>query len=131
MLTGTRVLGVALVFASLPAARAADPSPITTLSFRNADGKAVAWKDVSGKTATVVVFFSFDCPMCTSYAKPLADLAAAHAAGGVAFVRVCPTDDTPDTLAKHATDYRLGFPVFRDDGLAAADALGATTTPEV
>ena len=55
MLTGTRVLGVALVFASLPAARAADPSPITTLSFRNADGKAVAWKDVSGKTATGIV----------------------------------------------------------------------------
>src|SRR5437762_9850734 len=124
MLTGTRVLGFALALAFLPAAvRATDPSPVTKLAFRGTDGKTVAWKDISGKTATVVVFFSFDCPMCTSYAKPLADLAAAHAAGGVAFVGVCPTDDPPATLAKHATDYRLGFPVFKDDRFAAADAL--------
>lgn len=130
MTTTIRPLLLALALACPGAAHAADASALADLSFPAGD-KRVAWKDVAGKDATVVVFLSFDCPMSAGYAKPLADLAAASAAKGVKFVALCPTDDTPAAIAKQAAEYKLGFPVFADEKLRAADALGATTTPQV
>ncbi len=126
------LLGLLVALAGPGPARAADaPAPLADLSFPAASGKRVAWKDLAGKEATVVVFLSFDCPMSAGYAKPLADLAAASAAKGVAFVALCPTDDVPAAVAEQAAEYKLGFPVFQDEKLRAADALGATTTPQV
>ena len=122
-------LAVALVHRDTRADEVA--APVAKLAFREAGGKAVAWKEVAGAKATVVAFLSFDCPMSTGYAKPLADLAAAYSEKGVRFVALCPTDDEPAALAKRAEEYKLGFPVFQDAKLAAADALGATVTPEM
>jgi peroxiredoxin len=111
--------------------RAADkPGPLAELSFTCGNEQPVAWKDLAGKNATVVVFLSFDCPMSAGYAKTLADLAAASADKGVKFVAFCPTDENPSKLAERAADYKLGFPVLKDEKLRAADALGATTTPQ-
>src|SRR5206468_1261317 len=70
-------------------------------------------------------------PMCTGYARPLADMAAAYAEKGVAFVGLCPAEGDPAAVARHAAEFKLGFPVFADEKLAAADALGAAVTPEV
>jgi peroxiredoxin/mono/diheme cytochrome c family protein len=111
--------------------RAADPAPMSDLTLRAADGTSNAWKDLAGKNATIVVFLSFDCPMCTGYAKTLADLAAASAEKGVKVVGFCPTDDEPAKVAELAAEYKFGFPIFKDDKLRAAAALGATTTPQV
>jgi hypothetical protein len=40
-------------------------------------------------------------------------------------------NETPEEVARQATEFKAAFPVFADRGLAAADALGATHTPEV
>jgi mono/diheme cytochrome c family protein len=125
------LLGVFLALMGSAPARAADPAPLAELSFPDAKGQRVAWKDCAGRNATVVVFLSFDCPMSTSYAKPLADLAAASDGKGVKFVAFCPTDEEPAKVAGAAAEYKLGFPVFKDEKLRAADALGATTMPQV
>ena len=126
------LLGAWMALTAPAPVRAADPpTPLAELSFPNATEKRVAWKELAGKNATVVVFLSFDCPMSAGYAKPLADLAAASAAKGVRFVAFCPSDDEPAKVAEQATEYKLGFPVFKDEKLRAADALGATTTPQV
>ena len=69
--------------------------------------------------------------MSAGYAKPLAELATASAEKGVKFVCFCPSDDEPAKVAEQATEYKLGFPVFKDEKLHAADALDATTTPQV
>lgn len=108
-----------------------DASPVQKLSFHTGTGKTIAWKDLAGKKATVVAFLSFDCPMSAAYAKPLADLAATYAKNGVAFVGFCPSDDEAAAVAKQAKEHDLGFPVFKDEQLAAAAALGATATPQV
>src|SRR5262249_16727449 len=89
------------------------------------------WKDAAGDKVTVVVFISFDCPMSNSYAKPLADLAKDYAAKGVNFVGLCPCALTPEGVAKHAKESQSGFPVVKDEKLAASDALGAKVTPSV
>src|SRR5688572_15284967 len=94
------VLGVLALLATLAPARAADaPAPLAELTFTDPAGKRVAWKELAGKNATVIVFLSFDCPMSAGYAKPLADLAAASAAKGATFVCFCPSDDTPAKVA--------------------------------
>ena len=124
------LLALLAVAATAPARAADAPAPLAGLSFPTAGGKRIAWEDVAGTSATVVAFLSFDCPTSTGYAKPLADLAAA-AGAGVAFVAFCPTGDGPAEVAERAAEYKLPFPVFADEKLRAADALGATATPHV
>jgi peroxiredoxin len=129
-----RVLLLGALLTLTGAVRAAEPSAppakITELSFTGANNKSVAWNALAGTRATVVVFLSFDCPMCTGYAKSLAELAAAYADKGVKFVGLCPTDDEPARIAEQASEYKFGFPIFRDQALRATSALGATTTPQ-
>ena len=103
---------------------------ISSLTF-NSPGKTSDWKALSGKQATVVVFLSFDCPMSNGYAKPLTDLASDYEAKGVKFIGLCPCDESPAQVAEHAKEFKLGFPMFKDERLAAADALGASKTPQV
>jgi len=55
--------------------------------------------------ATVIVFLSFDCPVSTSYAAPLSDLAKAYAAQGVTFVGLCPCDASAAEVEKQAKDF--------------------------
>jgi peroxiredoxin len=118
--------GLVLVPGSIPGD---DKPPLSDQQFRTESG-VVAWADLAGKKATVVVFLSFDCPMSTHYAAPLAEMAKAYAQKGVAFVGFCPGDDGPAEVARRAKEYRLGFPVLADEKLAAATALGAKATPQ-
>src|SRR5205814_6401654 len=43
----------------------------------------------------------------------------------------CPCDDPTTAIAKQAKEYKVAFPVFRDEKYAATDALHATITPQV
>ena len=104
--------------------------PIDRLTLTALDGKPFDVTAVAGKKAVVVVFLSFDCPVSTSYSTLLTDMAKGYADKGVAFLGVVAGDEQPDVIRKHAADYKLGFPVYADPKLAAADALKATTVPE-
>src|SRR3974390_3040963 len=86
---------------------------LNQISFQANDGKRIGWKDLAGKKATVVVFLSFDCPMSTSYAKDLSELATAYKERGMAFVGLCPCDDSPGRIAAGAKEYQLSFSVFK------------------
>ena len=66
---------------------------IDDVKFADADVKASSLKDHAGKTATVVVFLSFDCPVSNSYANTLAELHKAYKDKGVGFLAVVPTDE--------------------------------------
>ena len=78
-----------------------------------------------------MVFLSFECPMSTSYAEPLADLAKAYGERGVSVVGVVSdADATPAQLAKQAQEFAIPFPLLLDRKHAAADALKAEVTPE-
>ncbi|HEY8503704.1 MAG TPA: redoxin domain-containing protein, partial [Gemmataceae bacterium] len=81
--------------------------------------------------AVAVVFLSFDCPVSNSYAPELIKLAEEYGERGVRFLGVCCAAEPAEKLAGLAKEFRLPFPVLHDPKRKAADALKATTTPEV
>src|SRR5207248_3195301 len=84
------------------------------------------------RKAVVVVFLSFECPVSTSYAPVLAALAKTYASKGVAFLAVNSSDDGDAAqFARQAAEYKLPFPVLKDNSRAAADAFKANLVPEV
>ena len=105
-------------------------SRIDSVSFTPANGKKFNLKDAEGAKAVVVVFLSFDCPNSNAYVAPLGAMAKQFADKGVVFVGVCPTDDSAEQVARQASEFKAGFPVFKDEKLAAADAFKAAATPE-
>jgi len=94
------------------------------------DGTSTALHDLKDQKAVVVIFLSFDCPVCTSYIAKLTDLAKAYRDKGVVFVGICPTSDAAAEVAQQVKEFQAGFPVYRDDKLMVADAFRAQTTPE-
>jgi len=59
-------------------------------------GTPVPFAKVRGDKATVVVFFSFDCPNSTGYTPTLLDLHKEFDAKGVKLVGVCETELSAD-----------------------------------
>ena len=54
-----------------------------------------------------------------------------YAQRSIAFLRVLHSDEeTAESVAKKAAEYKLGFPVYKDDKGAAVEALKAEITPE-
>jgi mono/diheme cytochrome c family protein len=129
---------VALVALALPAARGADAPPSTArigqvvenVPFAAPGRNPARIHDLKGQKATVVVFLSFECPVSTSYAAILADLAGAYESKGVAFLGVCPCDEQADQLAKLAHDFKIPFPVSPDRDRTLTSAFQAAFTPE-
>jgi peroxiredoxin len=126
-------LVLALVGPQSPAADAPSTEKlnkaIDNVALADANGKASALKDHTGKAATVALFLSFDCPVSNSYAEALIALHKQFAEKGVSFVAFVP-DTKPETVAKKAEAFKLPFPVFADQKLTVAEAFKATTTPE-
>ncbi len=112
---------VGRVGAAVPPVTLSDPS-----------GKPVDLQSLHGKQATIVVFLSFECPICTSYLQPLGEMFDAYRSKGTAVVGVVVGDEeTSADVARQIKEFRITFPVLRDDKHAAADAFGAAITPEV
>jgi peroxiredoxin len=121
------VLTLCAIFASSAGFAAENPSAVPLLTL---DGKPTTLGAHTGKTATVVVFVSFDCPVSNSYVSQLNSLATTHAERGVAVVLVCPTDDKRESVAKAATGFKLTVPVLLDAKKQLAASLKAEITPE-
>jgi peroxiredoxin/mono/diheme cytochrome c family protein len=131
------LLAASLFLADASRARAEDRPPtarlgkqIEALSFQDAAGKPFALPDLKGKKAVVVVFLSFECPVSTGHAETLAELARTYQARGVAFVGVHGAEEAAAQIEKLAREYRIPFPVYRDEGGKAAEALRAEVVPE-
>ncbi len=104
---------------------------IPNLTFRDVQGKSTNLFDLKDKKAIVIVFLSFECPVSNSYCALLADMTKEYGKHGVSFLGLTVSeDDTRAQVAKHAKDFSLNFPVYKDEKLAAAGALQADFTPE-
>jgi peroxiredoxin len=134
------MLAITVALVPLPAPTVgADPEPSTDRLNKEIEnvklpavaGKASSLKDHAGKTATVVAFLSFDCPVSNSYANTLSELHKTWSTQGVGFLAFVPTDDDTTKVAKRAEEFKYPFPVFSDSKLVAAEAFKATVTPEV
>ncbi len=102
---------------------------IEEVRFVGPDGKTVSLYALKGKKAVVVVFLSFECPVSNSYVAPLNEMAKKYAEAGVTLIGVCPCEESVAQVAKWAEEFKLAFPVYRDDKLAAARAFQADVTP--
>ncbi len=105
---------------------------IDNVTLHDAAGQARSLYDLQDKKAIVVVFLSFECPVSTSYSSLLAELAKTYRDKQVAFVAVDSSDDGDAAhVAKQAAEYKLPFPVFKDENFRAAEAFKADTAPSV
>jgi len=87
--------------------------------------------ELAGRSATVIVFLSTECPMSNNYLDPLAELAGKYEGQGVKLVLINPNRDEGQTqVAKHAQEFQIKFPMLIDLEQTVADLLGAKTTPE-
>jgi peroxiredoxin len=103
---------------------------IDNFSLTNAAGKSVSLAGFKDKKAVVVVFLSFECPMSNSYAPTLAALHKKYHSQ-VAFLAINSSDDgTAAELAKQAREFKLPFPMLKDDRFKVADLFHAKTVPE-
>jgi peroxiredoxin len=133
-----RLLALAAAAALCVAARAGDEPNIDKLgkkiddfALTDADAKPVSLYGLKDKKAVVVVFTSFECPVAKGYAPALAEMHKTYSEKGVAFLAVDASDDGDDAwVAKQAAEFKIPFPVLKDDRRAAADALRAVATPE-
>jgi peroxiredoxin len=130
-----RILAPVLTLSILTAMARADDAAstarlgkkIANVTLIDAASKPVALHDLKDRKAIAIVFLSFECPMSTSYAQALADLAKTYGERGVSVWGVV-AEETP--LAKHAKEFDIPFPLLLDAKHALADALKAEVTPE-
>jgi mono/diheme cytochrome c family protein len=82
--------------------------------------------------AIVVAFLGVECPLAKLYGPRLQRLADEFVAHGVIFYGI--DSNSQDSLAEltaYGRRHGITFPLLKDERSAAADALGATRTPEV
>jgi peroxiredoxin len=134
---GWLVAVVAVLVVRVPAfaqeiSRAKLGEKIPNLTFKDAQGNLHQLHDLKEKKAIVLAFLSFECPISTSYSQPLCAMAKDFGKFGVTIWGLTVNEDeTRADVAKHAKEYSLTFPVFKDEKLLAVDALKAEITPEV
>jgi peroxiredoxin len=131
---------VAILAIMLPAAplsaqeapRARLGEKIPNLAFKDETGKLHQLYDLKDQRAVVLVFLCFDCPVSNSYCQPLSDMAKEFGKFDVSIWGLTADEDQSRAdVARHAKEFNLTFPVFKDEKLLAADALKAEITPEV
>ncbi|GAC1468074.1 MAG: thioredoxin family protein [Isosphaeraceae bacterium] len=111
-------------------ARSGGAESIHLRAQRGLDGRSVELK-APDNGASVLVFYSPECPISNAYSPTLNRLAREFPPGRVRFLGVCVDPDLSDAdVAEHARDFSLKFPVIRDRGGSLAARLGATVTPE-
>lgn len=115
---------------SLAALSAAPPLPVGPVKLVGIDGKRHAVPAPRAR-ATVVVFLSADCPMSNAYVPHLNAVASKYGPRGV---RLFGVNSSPEeklaALEAHAREYKIGFPVLKDDARKLAGAVGARVYPE-
>ncbi len=100
------------------------------LTLASLDGASHTLASLQSAPVTVLVFLSAECPVSNEYVPRLNALARDYQ-GKVNFFGVNSNwNESPTQVRKHASEYQLGFPVYKDPNNAVADALGITWTPQ-
>jgi len=111
--------------------------PDITAQFPAVDGTTKSVDDLLGEEATVLLFWSNQCPWVDKYEARVRDLVSTYRSQGVAFVRVNSNDPTAfprESLSgstERAEEGEYQTPYVRDPKAALANVLGASRTPHV
>jgi thiol-disulfide isomerase/thioredoxin len=111
----------------------AEPLPAERLVVRGLDGTGIPFADLLGADGRAVCFAFLHpaCPLAQEYAPVLQDLAKRFAGAGIRFVGIVCEYDEPAEIAAYRREFGIAFPIHLDPDFALAEALDATTTPEV
>ncbi len=129
-------VAVALFLLSPPGVKADEPAAplgkkIDRFALKDTAGKTWSLADLKDRKAVVVVFLGTQCPINNAFLPRLAELHKTYSARGVQFLAInANRQDSPRQIAEHAREYKIPFPVLRDEGGAVADRFGARRTPE-
>ena len=94
-------------------------------------GKVTAFSDFNEAKHVVVVFLGTQCPIGNAYVPVLNELQTKYRDQGVQIVAVNSNlADNAEAVAKHVTEFSVGFPVLVDERQIVADIFGARRTPE-
>ncbi len=103
--------------------------PSVESSLKRPDGSTVAPQSLFGKTGTVVLFWSNQCPWVDRYEKRVKDLVSDVHGDGIQVVRVNSNKGEQVSPAQ-AEKKSYAAPYVRDPNATLAQALGASRTPE-
>ena len=104
---------------------------LPAFSLADTSGKTWTEKDLKEKKATVIIFIGTACPVANLYLPELSELQTELGSKGLQVLGINANHgDTKDAIAKHATDFKLTFPVLIDPDQKFASAMGARRTPE-
>lgn len=132
-LGGLLVLGFLLgSLGNAPAATTVGDKVSNTGSLRDLRGNRRALHTFKDHKAVVLVFLGTDCPISNLYLPSLLEMEKKYRGQGVQFLAVYPNESEDlDTVAAHAHDRDVPFPVLKDFGQALADEVGVTRVPTV
>ena len=124
---GSVILGLLAVVA---AADAGGERRVELKPLKGPDGRVVELK-APERGASILIFYSSECPISNGYSPTLNQIAAGFPADRVRFVGVCVDPDLSNAeVTAHAKDFGLKFPVLHDPDGSLGKRLGATITPE-
>jgi peroxiredoxin len=107
-----------------------EPSTLKDATIRGLGGERIALAAPEGG-ATVLIFYSPECPISNSYSPTLDELMGRFSGKPVNWIGVCTDPDLSDAEVRtHSRDFKLKFRVARDRRGAFARHIGATMTPE-
>jgi len=106
-------------------------SAIEDFSLPGTDGSVHTLNSLKGKSGSVLIFISVQCPVSNAYNERMEALAQDYGKRGISVIGIN-ANATEDAAAvkAHAAEKHLTFAVLKDPGNKIADRLGATRTPE-
>ncbi len=111
-------------------ARGGSPSGLKDTTLRGLDHERIQLAAPAGG-ATVVVFYSTECPISNAYSPTLDELMTKFGKRSVEWIGICVDPDLSNSEVRtHAQDFRLKLRIARDRHGSFARKIGATMTPE-
>ena len=132
-------MNTALLVLALSATAGADsPPPVGTrvadftLTEPSTKKEWVLADNARSAKATVLVFTSTACPVCTNYVPRLTDLKKKHAKDDVVWAAVCSHEaDDAASIIKYVKEAEYPLPLLHDDGGTLATKLHVERVPTV
>jgi hypothetical protein len=108
-------------------------APADRLVLEGVDGRQHGFDELLGADGRAVCFAFLHpaCPLAQEYAPVLESVAANFAGQGIRVVGVVCEYDDPAEIAAYRQEFGITFPMHLDAAFTLAEALDATTTPEV